>query len=668
MTETSKTCTFHPDDQSRKPRWIWIWAGVLCLAWSVVAVSEPVWLKRVDMALFDALTRMDQHQPDDTHVVLVDVDETSLAAVGQWPWPRYRLAALVKNLAASNPRAIAMDFFFPEPDRTSLTTIQESFQREFGLDLSVTGIPESMTDNDAYFGHTLAAATSVGAFLLTEHSLGTPFTWKAPSLSLSGDSSGLDPLVFEDLLGNTPVIHSGFARNGFINVRKDPDGILRRLPLLAQYNNQWQPSIVLAALLAAHPRMSLEIRQDLRGPALQMGDLRIPMDEHAQVLLRVARTSETLPVVSSVDVLTGNVDPETIADRIVLVGSSASGLGDLHHTATLSNLPGVAAHAILLQNILSGSHYRPLQWEQNYALVATLISAAVVLIAFLLPGMTFTTMVVCIGLLIFPAMSVISFVFMDLVLPTSAAFLAALSMLLFLSMSFYTVEKRLARARASRLALFKQAMLELMVELAEFRDLETGGHIRRTQLLVKVLAEGLAATGHYPCLDTYYIELLYACAPLHDVGKIAIPDEILHKPGRLDPEEFAIMKQHVIYGRQIIEKLAERIHGDDILTMGLELVATHHERWDGSGYPAGIAGEEIPLSGRIMALADVYDALTSKRVYKKAMPHAKAREIIVNGSGTQFDPAVVRVFLDREETILDILNHHAQNADHAWKP
>jgi adenylate cyclase len=392
------------------------------------------------------------------------------------------------------------------------------------------------------------------------------------------------------------------------------------------------------------------------------------MDEHAQVLLRTARTLDTIPVIRSVDVLAGNMDPKTISGRIVLVGSSASGLGDLHHTATLSNLPGAAAHAILLQNILSGSHYRFLEWERTYALITTLVAAALVICAFLLPGMTFTTIAVCIGLLIFPALSVIGFVFLDLVLPATAATLAAISLLLFLSLTFYTVEKRLARARASRLALFKQAMLELMVELAEFRDLETGGHIRRTQLLVKVLAEGLAETGRYPCLDTYYIELLYACAPLHDVGKIAIPDEILHKPGRLDPEEFAIMKQHVVYGQQIIEKLAERIHGDDILTMGLELVATHHERWDGSGYPTGIVGEAIPLSGRIMALADVYDALTSKRVYKKAMPHAKAKEIIVNGSGSQFDPAVVRVFLDREETILDILNHHAQNPDLAWKP
>ncbi|HNU74602.1 MAG TPA: HD domain-containing phosphohydrolase, partial [Deltaproteobacteria bacterium] len=130
---------------------------------------------------------------------------------------------------------------------------------------------------------------------------------------------------------------------------------------------------------------------------------------------------------------------------------------------------------------------------------------------------------------------------------------------------------------------------------------------------------------------------------------------ILPCPGPLDKEEFALMQQHVLYGQRIIEMLARKVQGEEILRVGLEMVSTHHEKWDGTGYPAGLAGNEIPLSGRIMALADVYDALTSERVYKKKIPHDEAREIIVRGSGTQFDPEVVRAFLMQEKAILEQL-------------
>jgi adenylate cyclase len=520
-----------------------------------------------------------------------------------------------------------------------------------------------MVDNDAYFGHVLANAPSVGAFVLLDGPAAESPYCGIPSLSIQGNPEGVNPAAFEGVLCSTPPVQAGFARCGFINVKKDPDGLLRRLPLLARHGEKWCPSIGLAALLAADPRAALEFERDAWGPVLRVGDSRVPMDQHARVLLRFARTLNAIPVLSAVDILAGRLDPEAVRDRLVLIGSSASGLGDLHRTAVLPVLPGIAAHAVLLENIASGSHYRQPEWKRTYAMIVTLLAATAVLGFFLLTGAGTATVGICTTLVLFPAIGAMSFLFNGIVLPAVAPVIAALSLLVFLTGSFYAVEKRLARARGLRMVLLKQAMLELMVDLAESRDLETGEHIKRTQLLVKVLAEGLAAGGKYPGLNAYVIELLYTCAPLHDVGKIVVPDRILRKPGPLDEEEFALMQEHVVYGERIIEMLAQRVQGDEVLDFALALVATHHENWDGTGYPEGLAGEEIPLSGRIMALADVYDALTSERVYKERLSHAEARKIIVSETGTKFDPEVVRAFLAQEDKIKALLGRSDHPAD-----
>ncbi|MEX1298051.1 MAG: CHASE2 domain-containing protein, partial [Desulfotignum sp.] len=634
-----------PDNSPKKPRWIWGTAVLLCLLFCALVLADPPWLKRLDAAFFDVLARMDRHTPESSSVLMVDVDETSLAAVGQWPWPRYRLAAMIDTLAKAAPRSILVDFFFPEPDRTSLSTIQNVFQREFGLDLMFKGVPESMMDNDAYLGHVLAKARSAGAFLLLESPIADTPACRTPGISVQGDEALLDPVRFQGMLCSIEQIQAGLATSGFINVRKDPDGILRRIPVLAKHQGRWHPNMSLAALISSYPQASLEISRDFWGPLLHLSDLRIPVDKRAQVVLRFAKNLDIIPVISAVDILGQRFDPEIVKDKIVLIGSSASGLGDLHHTAVDSSLPGSAAHAVLLENILSGSHYRQPQWEQGYAVVTTLISGGTIIGAFVMTGMIPAVMLTCMSLALFPMLSIIGFGVFNVFLPAAAPFTSGLLILIFMSLSFYALEKHLAENRAKRLTLLKQSMLELMVELAEFRDLETGEHIKRTQVLVKVLAQGLATGKKYPGLNEYYIELMYLCAPLHDVGKIAVPDKILCKPGPLDPEEFAQMQKHVTNGAQIIKQLARKIKGEEILTLGLEMVSTHHEKWDGTGYPGRLSGEEIPLSGRIMALADVYDALTSERVYKKKMTHEKAKEIILNGSGTHFDPAVVQAFL-----------------------
>jgi len=194
-----------------------------------------------------------------------------------------------------------------------------------------------------------------------------------------------------------------------------------------------------------------------------------------------------------------------------------------------------------------------------------------------------------------------------------------------------------------------------LASLAETRDNETGNHILRTQRYVKALAVHLQLHSVFgPHLDDDAVDLLFKSAPLHDIGKVGIPDHILLKPGKLEEAEFEIMKTHATLGADSLKIAADRLGSNSFLNLAMEIALTHHERWDGNGYPNGIKGDDIPVSGRLMAVADVYDALISKRVYKEAFSHDKAKGIIIDWKGKNFDPRVVEAFLEIEEEFLEI--------------
>jgi putative two-component system response regulator len=210
--------------------------------------------------------------------------------------------------------------------------------------------------------------------------------------------------------------------------------------------------------------------------------------------------------------------------------------------------------------------------------------------------------------------------------------------------------------RTREIAMIQDVTMIAMGSLAETRDNETGNHIRRTQNYIKILAEKLAELPQYAAqLTPEVIMSLYKSAPLHDIGKVGIPDSILKKPAALEPDEFEQMKAHTTIGRDAI-LAAERSIGSQtsFLSLAREIAWAHHERWDGSGYPRKLRGAEIPLSGRLMAVADVYDALISSRVYKSAFSHEETVGIITRGIGTHFDPDVGKAFLEIADEFREI--------------
>ncbi|HVP58267.1 MAG TPA: response regulator [bacterium] len=210
-------------------------------------------------------------------------------------------------------------------------------------------------------------------------------------------------------------------------------------------------------------------------------------------------------------------------------------------------------------------------------------------------------------------------------------------------------------AQVRKISESQMATIFALAKLAENRDTDTGEHLERVQEYCRVLGSGLQQSSHYAAMvSDEFISNICQASPLHDIGKVAIPDHVLLKPGKLNREEFEVMKAHTAIGAQTLMAVLARYPENDFVQMGIEIARSHHERWDGGGYPEGLAGTDIPLSARLMAVVDVYDAFRSDRCYRNGLSHEATRKIILEGRGTQFDPVITDKFLELEEAFREI--------------
>jgi len=208
-----------------------------------------------------------------------------------------------------------------------------------------------------------------------------------------------------------------------------------------------------------------------------------------------------------------------------------------------------------------------------------------------------------------------------------------------------------------------------LAKLAEYRDEGTGTHLERIREYAKLIAEEMAKKPKYAGhITPEYIDDVYQSSILHDIGKVGIPDAILLKPGKLSVEEYDVIKRHTTLGGDAIKAIEAKIEGQSFLALGKEIAYNHHEKWDGSGYPRGLSGEGIPLAARIIALADVYDALTTRRFYKEAFSHKRSMQIIIDQKGTHFDPEVVDIFLALEDEFNRIRREKLEDETELMKP
>jgi putative two-component system response regulator len=209
--------------------------------------------------------------------------------------------------------------------------------------------------------------------------------------------------------------------------------------------------------------------------------------------------------------------------------------------------------------------------------------------------------------------------------------------------------ERLVKEQVQEIAAGQMATIFALAKLAESRDSDTGRHLERVQMLCRLLAVEMSLWPEYSdTITPDYVQNIVQASPLHDIGKVAIPDSTLLKPGKLTAEEFAVMKTHTVHGAETLQLVLDKHPANPFIRMGIEIARSHHEKWDGSGYPDGLRGTEIPLSARIMSVADYYDALRSQRCYKSAYSHEESRDLIVRETGKHFDPNVVDAFRNVE--------------------
>ena len=594
--------------------------------------------------------------------LLVDIDERSLARFGQWPWPRDRIARLLERIGAAGPASVGVDIVFAEPDRTSWSVSRAAFEQEYNIRVDLSGVPAHLLDHDATLARALAGGPFVLAYGFAFNGAGDSLPWcpgqpvaalATTSPAEASASSRLFPA--DSAVCSIEVLSRAAPAAGFINVTPDDDGVLRRLPLVIAHRGQLYPNLALQTVLQAGGHTQVRLRTG-RGGHLEGLDLdgrSVPLDDRGQLLIRLHPHSPPLERVGADEVLDGRVPPERIAGRIVLVGTTAMGL-EAHHTSPLGTLtPGIAMQAAVIDNLQQGRFFSTPGWARSLELGLLVFcgvgSALLVAWTGALTGF-FTLLAAAAGLWLGSAW----------LLPTHGVFASPLLPLMVLAANFslltflkYRREERALRQRNRDLLAMQNFTIHCLAALAETRDSETGHHIVRCQHYVQALAEGLARRPQFArFLDAETIDLLCKSAPLHDIGKIGVADRVLLKPGRLTEDEYEEIKQHTRFGREAIER-AEQFYGGEVqhsfLQFGKEMAYSHHEHWDGGGYPEGLRGEAIPLCGRIMAIADVYDALICRRRYKPSFTHEEAVALIEQGGGTHFDPQLTEVFLERQE-------------------
>jgi adenylate cyclase len=643
-----------------KPRLFILSVGLLLtLMMAGVYILQPALLTFLDHKTYDSLLRALGQAPPLDRIVIVDVDEASVARQGQWPWPRYRVARLLDSIRELGAAVVAVDFLLTEPDRTSLANIQEEMTRELDVPITVSTPDPQWLDND----RVLAAALPRGPFVLGMKFLFGSDRAAAPTPCLLhplpvikrhpvGESPTSAPwFQATGVACNLPSIAAAVKRMGFVDVGLDSDGVLRRAPLLIEYQGQVFPSLALAAYLQMRGLNQVVAHLSSLGTqALQFKGNLVPVDAKAQILINYRGPAGTFPFLPAVDVLEGKVPREMVAGKVVLVGTSAAGLKDLRATPLHSGTSGVEIHANVLDNLIQGDYITAHAYAPGLTLGLVVLCGLVSTLALNRLRAVGSLLISAGGAALIVGASAWSLKDLGLYWSPLWPTLTLAANFSMLSLARFWREEQLVKKRTQELAVTQQATIIALASLAETRDNETGDHIKRTQLYVKALAQYLKHKPKYrQRLDEGFIEQLVICAPLHDVGKVGVPDLVLLKPGRLTPEEFEEMKKHTTYGMEALKR-AERDMGDNsFLRLACEMAHTHHERWDGKGYPQGRQGEDIPLAGRIMAVADVYDALISHRVYKPPYTHEEAVEIIRQGGGTQFDPDVVAAFLALSE-------------------
>lgn len=642
-------------------------------------IYKPTFLIFLENKTYDILIRNTVHRSTSPGPIIVDLDEKSLKKAGQWPWPRYRVAKLLENINDLGASSIGVDIIFAEADHTSPDQLRTSINNELNIDFHFEGLPERYRDNDKLLADVLATGKYTLGFQLLLDQTNNPKSkcQLKPQKSIIVDSANTvnkEPVLFNanGAICTIPALSLAAGSAGFLNTLPDIDGVLRRSPLLISFQNEIYPSLALATFMQSIGEERIVVTKGVAGiESIRIRDITIPTDPYGNLLVNYHGKNGAVEYISALDILEEKVQRDKIRGRMVFVGTSAAGLKDLRVTPLDANYPGVEVHATIADNIQNSEFLaRPftaitfelfsiLGWGilSTILLVYSRAGLSLVLMILLAIGMWYGAewSILHLSLVVLPTITIIT------------------QFLIFSALTFmkYWQEEKKVKAQTKALIQAQNVSIRGLASLAETRDPETGAHILRTQHYIKILCQHLRKHPKYKSfLSTDTIEQLFRMAPLHDIGKVGVPDRILLKPAKLTPDEFEEMKLHTVYGYQTLKSIEDDLGPNPFLQYAKEITYTHQEKWDGTGYPRGLKGDEIPIAGRLMAIADVYDALISRRVYKEPFPHETAVEIILKGKGNHFDPDITDAFMEIHESFNEIAQHFKDEGEttrNAWQ-
>ena len=614
------------------------------IAATVMAAFPPEPVARMDQAAYDILLRSAPTRPVAGQVVIIDVDERSLSSIGQWPWRRDLIGRLIARVRDMGAAVVALDMVFAEPDRYGDPGAGDQASGS-GAHAFDEALAATLREGGVVLGYAMrfdAAAADENACMLHPVS---------PAIIQVGEDTGDTPYFHATAaVCNLPTLAQAAGASGYMNAAPDGDGILRRVPLLMELDGAVYPSLALAATMAATGARDLTLRiSNVNAASLRVGDHEVPVDGRANALLRYRGEKNTFPYVSAADVMSGRVEDGTLRDKIVFVGTTALGTREVVATPLDTLFVGVEVQATVADNLLQHDFIR--RSELGTVLEALIVLLAGVAVTWFaaragtLPGVIGGAVAIS-GIWLLAGWSFSARgVFVSPVVPT----IAVMAVVAVMTLANFAVERRRADTAGRERTNAQRLMVQTLLSLTETRDAETGRHSRRTQQYARLLAEQLSTNPEFEHdLTPERVDLISTLAPLHDIGKVGVPDHILNKPGALTPDELAEMRKHPEYGYEVIMKAEGRVgvRDDAILAVAKDIVYTHHERWDGTGYPRQLRGSQIPIEGRVMAVVDVYDATTTRTLYRAPMSHDAAVAFIIERGGSHFDPAVVQAFVD----------------------
>ena len=579
-----------------------------------------------------------------SNVVIVNVDQKSRDKIQHWPWSRIIYAQLIHRINEMNPSTIGFNMHFFNQDKASPIVMEQFYKRFFHLQTMLDGIPKELQDNDKLLAQNLANTKSVLSIQMdNEDKPTTPF---AKNLSYNViDINSIDNVSKAlHLSCNTKELHLNNSHFGFGTIEREKGGIIRSIPLLKRYENHTIPSFALAVLL------SLDIHQyDSKTHKLTFLNHTLYLDKNSHILLNF--NSPKPKIFSAIDVLEQKVLAEDFHGKIVIVGSDIDDFAMRYTTYNGTALSSNIIHATIIENLLNGSFFiENLSSKKINIIIALILS---MLLYFFIKKNWYHLFLITPIVTFFISSIWLIYAF------NRGEYIAIgylwIPLILVYILLFLIENIKERKKLKSDLSKSYTTTATTMTLVANIHDQETGEHLIRTKKYVQLLAKKLYEKKLYTDkLNPHYIDLIYEAAPLHDIGKVGIPDAILKKPGKFTPEEYEIMKTHSQLGADIIKESLEYYEHNPLLEIGYNIALYHHEKWDGNGYPQQLKGDEIPIEAQLMSIADVYDALISKRRYKDSFTYEKAEAIILSEKGKSFNPILVDIFMEEQESFKKI--------------